>query len=206
GGADAVDARDRRHDEDVPPREQRIGRRVAHAIDLFVDERVLLDVRVGRGDVGLGLVVVVVADEVVDGVVGEQGLELAVELVRQRLVVGDDQRRALDLLDDVGDREGLAAAGDAQQHLGRIAAPGGRDQLLDRARLVAHRRELGLEAERRRQGDIVYDMVGLVRGYYAILDLVDRPGGAGVDAGPAGPVADVEQRAARLLAARPCYL
>jgi hypothetical protein len=47
---------------------------VPHPVDLLVDERVLLDVRVGRGDVGLGLVVVVVADEVVDGVVGEEDL------------------------------------------------------------------------------------------------------------------------------------
>ena len=51
-----------------------------------VDDRVLLDERVGRRDVRLGLVVVVVADEVLDGVVGEQLLDLAVELRRQRLV------------------------------------------------------------------------------------------------------------------------
>ena len=117
GGADAVDARDRRDDEHVAPGQQRVRRRVAHAIDLFVDERVLLDVRVGRGDVRLGLVVVVVADEVVDGVVREQVLEFPVQLVRQRLVVRHDQRRPLNLLDDVGHREGLAAAGDAEQHL-----------------------------------------------------------------------------------------
>ena len=75
--------------------QQRVRRRVAHAVDLVVDERVLLDVRVRRGDVRLGLVVVVVADEVLDGVVGEELLELAVELRRQRLVVRDDQRGPL---------------------------------------------------------------------------------------------------------------
>ena len=46
--------------------------RVAHLVDLVVDRRVLLDVRVGRRDVRLGLVVVVVADEVADGVLGEE--------------------------------------------------------------------------------------------------------------------------------------
>jgi hypothetical protein len=60
---------------------------VAHAVDLVVDDGVLLDVGVARGDVRLGLVVVVVADEVLDGVVGEELLELAVELRRERLVV-----------------------------------------------------------------------------------------------------------------------
>ena len=59
--------------------------------------RVLLDVRVRRRHVGLGLVVVVVRDEVLDGVVREELLELAVELRRQRLVVRDDQRRHVEL-------------------------------------------------------------------------------------------------------------
>ena len=53
---------------------------------------------VGRGDVGLGLVVVVVADEVLHRVLREELLELAVELGRQGLVGGDDQGRAVQLL------------------------------------------------------------------------------------------------------------
>ena len=72
---------------------QRRGGGVAQAVDLVVDGRVLLDVEVLRGHVGLGLVVVVVADEVLDGVVGQELAELVAELGRQRLVVGDDQRR-----------------------------------------------------------------------------------------------------------------
>jgi hypothetical protein len=69
--ADAVDARHRGHDDHVAARQQRERRRVAHPIDLLVHDRVLLDERVGRRDVRLGLVVVVVADEVVDRVVRE---------------------------------------------------------------------------------------------------------------------------------------
>jgi hypothetical protein len=45
---------------------------VAEAIDLVVDRGVLLDVEVLGRDVGLGLVVVVVGDEVLDRVVGEE--------------------------------------------------------------------------------------------------------------------------------------
>ena len=55
----------------------------------------------------------------------------------------DDQRRALDLLDHVRDREGLAAAGDAEQDLRRVAAVQPGDQLVDGARLIAHRFEVG---------------------------------------------------------------
>ena len=77
---------------------------VPQPVDLLVDRGVLLDVDVLLRDVRLGLVVVVVADEVLDRVVGEELLELAVELGRERLVVREHQRRLLDLLDHVRHR------------------------------------------------------------------------------------------------------
>ena len=135
--ADAVDARHRRHDDHVAPRQQRERRRVAHPIDLLVHDRVFLDERIGRRDVGLGLVVVVVADEVVDRVLGEQLLELAVELRREDLVVRHDQRRSLDLLDHVRDRVRLARAGDAEQDLRLVATLQPFGELDDRLGLIA---------------------------------------------------------------------
>ena len=72
-----------------------------------------------------------------DRVVREQLLELAVELGGEGLVVGHDQRRPAELGDDVGHREGLARAGDAEQDLGRVAAAGALDQLADRPGLIA---------------------------------------------------------------------
>ena len=59
-----------------------------------------LDVGVGARQIGFGLVVVVVADEVLDRVVREELLELAVKLRGQGLVVRHDQRRPVDRLDD----------------------------------------------------------------------------------------------------------
>ena len=82
---------------------------------------VLLDVGVGARDVGFGLVVVVVGDEVLDGVVGEELFELRVELSGEGLVVGENERGAVHLFDDVGHREGLARAGDAQEGLESLA-------------------------------------------------------------------------------------
>ena len=113
--ADPVDAGDRGDDDHVAAREQRGGRRVAQAVDLVVDRRVLFDVEVLGGNVGLGLVVVVVADEVLDRGVGEELAELVAELRRQGLVVGDDQRRALQALDRRGHRERLAGPGRPEQ-------------------------------------------------------------------------------------------
>ena len=77
----------------------------------------------------------------------EELLELAVELRRQRLVVRQHQRRALHVLDDVGDREGLARAGDAEQRLVRQARLEAVDELRDRLRLIARRLVVALQLE-----------------------------------------------------------
>ena len=115
--AQAVDAGDRGDHDDVPPLDEGGGGGQAQAVDLVVHRRVLLDEGVGVGDIGLGLVVVVVADEVLHGVVGKELLELGAELGGQGLVVGQHQGGLLDLLDDLGHGEGLARAGDAQEGL-----------------------------------------------------------------------------------------
>ena len=145
--ADTVDARHRRDDHHVVAFEQRARRRMAHAVDLLVDRGFLLDIGVGARDVGLGLVVVVVRDEILDRVVGKEALELAIELRRQRLVRREDQRRALRRLDHLRHREGFAGAGDAEQHLLAVVALHALDQFGDRGRLVALRLEVGLDDE-----------------------------------------------------------
>jgi hypothetical protein len=66
--AEAVDARHRGHDDHVAALENRARGGEPHAVDLVVDGGLLLDVRVGGRHVGLGLVVVVVGDEVLDRV------------------------------------------------------------------------------------------------------------------------------------------
>ena len=100
-GAQAVDAAHAGDDDHVAPLEQRLGGRVAQLVDLVVPAGVLLDVRVRARQVRLGLVVVEVADEVLDGVVREELAELGVQLGGQGLVVGEHQRGLLVLLDDL---------------------------------------------------------------------------------------------------------
>ncbi len=95
--------------------------------DVVVPGRVLLDVEVGLRHVRLGLVVVVVGDEVLDGVVGEELPELVAELRRERLVVRDHERGPLQLLDDPRHRRRLAGAGRAEQRL--VAVPRARPTL-----------------------------------------------------------------------------
>jgi hypothetical protein len=145
GATDAVDAADARDDDDIAPRQERHRRGMAHPVDLIVDDRVLVDERVGRRDVCLRLVVVVITDEILDGILGEELAHLPVELGRQGLVRREDERGPTILANDVGDRERLARAGDTQQDLIAIAALEPIEELNDRLRLIA----LGLE--RRRQ-------------------------------------------------------
>ncbi len=149
GGAQTVDAGHGRDHDRVAPGEQRVGGRVPQPLDLLVDRGVLLDVGVGLGDVGLGLVVVVVGDEVLDGVVGKQLAQLVGELRGQRLVGLEDQDGALQLLGHPGHGRGLAGAGGTQQDdvlLPALDPPG---DLGDRRRLVARRLEVGDDLERR---------------------------------------------------------
>ena len=84
--ADAVDARHRGDDDDVLALEQRPGGGVTHAVDLLVDRGVLFDVGVGARHIGLGLVIIVIGDEVLDRVVGKEGPHLAEELGGEGLV------------------------------------------------------------------------------------------------------------------------
>ena len=102
--------------------EQRRGGRVPQPVDVVVDGRVLLDVEVGLRDVGLGLVVVVVGDEVLDRVLRQELAELVAELRGERLVVGDHERRLLHLLDDPRHRRRLPGPGGAEQRLVAVAA------------------------------------------------------------------------------------
>ena len=145
--ADPVDAGDRGDDDHVAAGEERRRRGVAEAVDLVVDRGVLLDVEVLSRDVGLGLVVVVVGDEVLDRVVGEELAELVAELRGERLVVGDHQRGALHRGDRRRHREGLAGAGRPQQGLEPLPRPQPLGQPGDRLRLVGGRRVGGVELE-----------------------------------------------------------
>ena len=137
--AQAVDAAHRGDDDAVAPLEQRLGGRQPQLVELVVDRRFLLDVNVARGNVGFGLVIVVIGDKILDRIVREERLELVVELRRQGLVMRQDQRGAIQLLDDLGHREGLARSGDAEQHLVLVAVQNAARQRLDRLPLISLR-------------------------------------------------------------------
>ena len=137
--AEAVDAGHRGDHDDVAAA-QEVGRgRVAQPLDVLVDRGVLLDVGVRLRDVRLGLVVVVVRDEVLDRVVGQQLAQLVGQLGGQRLVGRHHERRALHPLDEPGRGGRLAGAGGAEQHDVVLAALHPLLEVLDGRGLVARR-------------------------------------------------------------------
>ena len=146
GVAHTVDAAHRRHHHHIfAPREQSRSSRQAEFVKVVVDGEVFFDISVGRGNVGFGLIVVIVGDVVLHRVVGEEALHLGVELGRQRFVVGKDKGGFTNIGNDVGDGEGFSRACHAEEHLCRFAGLHAFRELADGFGLVAHRAVRGGE-------------------------------------------------------------
>src|SRR5262249_2883406 len=86
----AIDTRHASNDNRVPPLKQRLGGRVAHFINFFVDRRVFLDIGIALRHIGFWLVVVVITDEVTYGIVGKEFFKLIVELGGKSLIGSHD--------------------------------------------------------------------------------------------------------------------
>ena len=82
GRTEAVNAGNAGDNHAVAPLEKRPRRRHSKLVELIVDGRFFLDVRIACGKIGLRLVIIVVADKIFRGVVGEKIAELVVKLRR----------------------------------------------------------------------------------------------------------------------------
>ena len=81
GVTHTIQARHARHHHNIAtPRQQCRHRRETQALYLVVDGEVFFDILVGRGDIGLRLVVVIVGNEVVDRIFWKKTLELGIDL------------------------------------------------------------------------------------------------------------------------------
>ena len=158
GRTEAVDRRDRRDNDHIAPGHDGARGGVPKPVDLVVDRRVLLDVRVGRRQVRLGLVVVVVGDEVLDPVLREELPELTRQLRREALVGRQHDRWPVHLRDCGRDRERLPGPGDPEQGLELVAAVQPLRERVDRRGLVARRPEGRDQLQCRHRGDGTGDL------------------------------------------------
>ena len=120
-----------------------------HLIDRVIDGCVLGNVRVALGNVGFRLVVIVVADEILHCVAGEELFELLIELTGQRFVMDQHQCGLLHLRDHIGHGEGLAGPGDTEQRLVLPASCNPGYQLIDGLALISAGLEGSFELKRR---------------------------------------------------------
>ena len=134
---DTVDTRNAGDDDHVAALRKRSCGGVTESVDLIVDRGILLNKFIGGGDVRLGLVVVVIGNKVLDRVLGEELLELAVELCSQSLVVGDDDRGLVERGDHVRHGEGLTGTRNSEKGLKLVALVEAFDKSGDRGGLIA---------------------------------------------------------------------
>jgi hypothetical protein len=93
------------------------------------------------------LIVIVIADEIANGIFRQQLAKLIVELSRQGLVRSDHEGGFIDLGDDIRHGKCFARAGNTEKHLAAPIILEIFDELSDRARLVALRFEIRNELE-----------------------------------------------------------
>ena len=111
---------------------------------MLVDGAVFFDEQVALRHIGFGLVVVVVADEILHRIFREKLAKLAIQLRRQRFVGCKDDGWPAQAGNDIGHGEGFARAGYAQQGLVNLAVFNAFDQLRNGRWLIARRR-IGLK-------------------------------------------------------------
>ena len=149
GITEAVNTRHRRNHDRVSASQQRRSRSVTQPLDLVIYRRVLLDVGIGGRHVGLGLVVVVIRDEVLDSILGEELPELIGQLRGQRFIRRHHQCGPLQLLDRPRNGCALTRTSNAEQRLEPISRFDTRRQFLNRLGLIAGRLKIRNESKRR---------------------------------------------------------
>ena len=138
-GAETINTGHTGNHNHIPPLKEGAGGRVPQLINLIIDGRILLNICIRGGNIRLRLVIIIIADKITYIIIGKKSLELAGQLCRQRLVVGNDQGRPLYLLNQLGDGKGLARAGSSQQHLGLLPILNACRQIRHCLWLVPHR-------------------------------------------------------------------
>ena len=106
--AQTVDTADGGNHDHVPPLKQRAGGADPQPVDLLVCRGVLLNIGIGVGNIGLRLIIVVIAYKILHRVFRKELLEFAAQLCRQCFIVRQDKRWAVHPGDNIRHREGLA--------------------------------------------------------------------------------------------------
>ena len=146
--AQTVNRRYRGHHHHIATLKQRFGGRESHLLNMFVYRGIFLDKGVRTWDIGFRLIVVVVRDEILNGVFRKELFHLAVQLRRQGFIGRQHHGRTLQVGNDVGNGKGFTRAGYPQQRLMRETILQPLFQTANRFWLIARRTESGIQFER----------------------------------------------------------
>ena len=106
---------------------------------------VLFDEKILPWDVGLGLIIIVVADEVLDVILRKKALKFAIKLCCERFIMRHYERGNSEALDDICHSKSFARAGNSEEGLVFVAALKACDDAFDRFFLILARREFALD-------------------------------------------------------------
>ena len=116
-----IDTGNRRYDNHVFSLNQSRCGTVPHLINLVINRRILRNICVRGRHIGLRLIIIIIRHKILNRIVRKKRLELAVKLCCKRLIVRYDERRLIQLRDNICHREGLAGAGYTEQRLTFLA-------------------------------------------------------------------------------------
>ena len=120
-------------------------RRKPQLVEFVVDGRFFFNKKIGGGNVSLGLVVVVIRNEIFDGIMRKEILELVIKLRGESFVMRHHQRRTVHRLNHLRHGVSFAGPGNTQQNLMLFAVVDAAQQRLDRAALIPLRLVIGNE-------------------------------------------------------------
>ena len=117
----AIDTGDRCHDDDIFSLRQCCRGRKAQLINFIIDRRIFRNISVRLWHIRFRLIIIIVGNKILDGILREKFFHFSVQLPRQCLVVGNNQRWLIQCLNDICHRKGLSRTGHTQQRFKLVA-------------------------------------------------------------------------------------
>ena len=136
----AINTRHRRDNHNIPPaRKQSRQCRQPQTVNLIINRKILLNIRVRMRQISLRLIIVIVRNIILNRILRKKLLHLSIKLGSQRLVMTQNQRRTIHIRNHISNSESLTRTRNTQQHLSTTAPNNTLRQLTNSLRLITRR-------------------------------------------------------------------
>ena len=135
----AINTRNAGNNNNILSLHQRRRGGMAQLINFIIDRGILFDIGIRTWYIRFGLIIIIIADEILHRIFGEELLQLVIKLCRKGFIMRNDQSRLLDFLNDICHREGFARACYPQQSLEFQALLEALRNFFNRLRLITGR-------------------------------------------------------------------